>query len=391
MLQPEAEGSAVRIRRSSHYRVDACPSRVARQVCGYSRFWTVKNGTSEPAKGLQVISVAAFLDGERFYCPIIRELFHVEQFGKGEVIMKKFIAAAAAAFITCSAMSITAFAEETSADVFVTISDKDGKIAVAQESVAVTDADSDGKLTINDAFVCAHDKFFDGGAEAGYKAVEGQYGLSIDKLWGTENGGSYGYYLNNTMSMGLTDPVKAGDYLNAFVYPDPNAWNTTYYSWFDKNTAEAEQGDELELTLKRASFDENYQLMPVAVEGAAITIDGEATDVKTDAEGKAKVKLDKAGKLTVSATLDGDSILIPPVLIADVKGEETTTTTTETTTTTTTTTTTATTTASTSTAKSTTAAGTTSPKTGDTGAAVSLVLLGTGVFAAFSLRKKHEN
>ena len=177
-----------------------------------------------------------------FYCPIIRELFHVEQFGKGEVIMKKFIAAAAAAFITCSAMSITAFAEETSADVFVTISDKDGKIAVAQESVAVTDADSDGKLTINDALVCAHDKFFDGGSEAGYKAVEGQYGLSIDKLWGTENGGSYGYYLNNTMSMGLTDPVKAGDYLNAFVYPDPNAWNTTYYSWFDKNTAEAEQG-----------------------------------------------------------------------------------------------------------------------------------------------------
>ena len=305
--------------------------------------------------------------------------------------MKKFIAAAAAAFITCSAMSLTALADDASADVFVTISDKDGKLAVTQESVAVTDVDSDGKLTINDALVCAHDKFYEGGAEAGYKSSEGQYGLGLDKLWGTENGGSFGYYVNNNMAMGLADEIKSGDYINAYVYPDPNAWNTTYYSWFDKNTAEAEQGAELELVLNRASFDENFALVPVAVEGATITIDGEATEVKTDAEGKATVKLDKAGKLTVSATLDGDSVLIPPVLVADVKGEETTTTTTETTTSTTTTTTTTTSTSSTSTAKSTTGAATSSPQTGDTGAAVSLVLLGTGVFAAFSLRKKHEN
>ena len=306
--------------------------------------------------------------------------------------MKKFIAAAAAAFITCSAMSLTAFADDASADIFVTIADKDGKLAVAQEAVTVTDADNDGKLTINDALVIAHDKFYEGGSEAGYASSEGQYGLGLDKLWGTENGGSYGYYVNNAAAMGLTDEIKSGDCLNAFVYPDPNAWSTTYYSWFDKNTVETEQGTEVEVVLKRASFDENFQMVPVAVEGAALTVDGENTDVKTDAEGKAKIKLDKAGKNIISAASPEGMTLIAPVLIADVKGEETTTTTeAETTTTTTTTTTTATTTASTSTAKSTTASGSASPKTGDTGAAVSLVLLGTGVFAAFSLRKKHEN
>ena len=119
--------------------------------------------------------------------------------------MKKFITAAAAALITCSAMSVTAFAEEAaSADVFVTIAGADGKLAVSQESVTVTDADGDGKLTIDEALTAAHEKFYEGGAEAGYKSSVGQYGLGLDKLWGTENGGSYGYYLNNTMSMGLT-------------------------------------------------------------------------------------------------------------------------------------------------------------------------------------------
>lgn len=189
--------------------------------------------------------------------------------------------------------------------------------------------------------------------------------------------------------MGLADEVKSGDYINAFVYPDPSAWATTYYGWFDKNTAEADEGGEIEVTLMRASFDENYQMVPVAVEGAAITVNGSATEVKTDAEGKAKIKLDNAGKNIISAASPEGMTLISPVLVADVKAAETTTTT-EAATTTTTTTTTATTTASTTTTKSGTTASQ-SPKTGDTGAAVSLVLLGTGVFAAFSLRKKHEN
>ena len=302
--------------------------------------------------------------------------------------MKKLIVAAVAAIITCSAMSITAFADEESAKVFITVVDGEGKFAVAQEAVSVTDIDKDGKLTVNDALVIVHDKFFEGGSDAGYKTIETQYGQSIDKLWGIENGGSYGYYVNNASAMGLSDPVKEGDYLNAFVYPDPNAWATTYYSWFDKNTAEADEGTEIEVTLKRARFDENYQMVPVAVEGATITVNGTASDVKTDADGKAKIKLDNAGKNIISATADGGMTLIAPVLVADVKAAETTTTTTEVTTTTTTTTTT---TATTSTSKSTTAAASSSPKTGDTGAAVSLVLLGTGVFAAFSLRKKHEN
>ena len=271
--------------------------------------------------------------------------------------MKKIIAAAAAALITCSAMGVTAFAEDASADILVTVTDADSKHPVAMEAVTVTDIDNDGKLTVNDALVITHDKFYEGGSEAGYKTVESQYGQSIDKLWGVENNGSYGYYINNNSAMGLTDELKSGDTLSAFIYPDANAWATTFYSWFDKNTTEANEGDEIEVTLMRASFDENYQMVPVAVEGAAITVDGEATDVKTDAEGKAKIKLDKAGKNVISAGSIEGMTLIAPVLIADVKAAETTTTTTEeTTTTTTTATTTTTTTASTTASKAATTA-----------------------------------
>lgn len=49
-----------------------------------------------------------------------------------------------------------------------------------------------------------------------------------NKLWGTENGGSYGYYVNNVSTWSLTDPVDEGDYVNAFVYTDLTTWFDTY-------------------------------------------------------------------------------------------------------------------------------------------------------------------
>lgn len=301
--------------------------------------------------------------------------------------MKKFITAAAAALITCSAMSVTAFADEASADVYVTLYDETGTLAVTQEAITVTDTDSDGALTINDALIITHDKFYEGGSEAGYKSTVGQYGLGLDKLWGVENGGSYGYYVNNNSAMSLTDTVNDGDYISAFIYPDPSAWATTYYSWFDKNTAEAEQGDEITVTLLRTSFDENFNVVPLPVEGSIISVNGTLTEIRTDADGKAVIKLDNAGKNIISASTVEGMTLITPVLVVDVNGAEPAATTTAPATTTTTTTSTATTTTS----KTTTTKSSTSPKTGDTGAAVAFVLLGTGVAAAFSLRKKNND
>ena len=96
-------------------------------------------------------------------------------------------------FILLGMCGITAFAAETpQAEVYVTIADGSGQLVLAQEAISVTDTDNDGVLTINDALYAAHEAKYDGGAAAGYASSVGQYGLAMDKLWGTENGGSYG-------------------------------------------------------------------------------------------------------------------------------------------------------------------------------------------------------
>ena len=331
--------------------------------------------------------------------------------------MKKLISFAAAAVISCSAVCMTAYAEDAAeTKVYVTISDgKSSTPVLIQKEVSVTDIDNDGKLTINDALYITHENNFSGGAAAGYASGESSYGvLMLNKLWGIENGGGYGFYLDNNFSMGLTDTIADGNYIYAFVYTDLQGWSDSY-SWFDKNTVDAKQGDELDLTLSHISFDASGSPVSQPVDGAVITIDGEATEFKTDAEGKVKVKLDKAGNSLISAKSDSMT-LVPPVLSAVVSAAEAETTTTaeqtttsETTTETTTSSDTTTTasdtttasnttsssgTSSTTTAKTTTTASKNSkndsPKTGDTGAGAAVFILGTAVCTAFALKKNNE-
>lgn len=231
--------------------------------------------------------------------------------------MKKLIASAAALLLSCSFMGVTAFAAETeaSADVNVTISDKDGNLALVQEKITVKDIDNDGKLTINDALYIAHEEKFEGGAAAGYGSSTGQYGLSLDKLWGTANGGSYGYYVNNTAAMGLADNVSDGDCINAFVYTDITTWSDKY-SFFDTDTAECNTGDELTLVLSYAGYDAAWNPVTYPVAGAVITVNGTATEYKTDAAGKVTVKIENEGQNLISAVSDS-MILVHPVCVVN--------------------------------------------------------------------------
>ena len=62
--------------------------------------------------------------------------------------MKKTLSIILALVMLLSLGAITASAAD-SADIWVTIADKDGNLAVAAEKVTVTDTDSDGALTIS--------------------------------------------------------------------------------------------------------------------------------------------------------------------------------------------------------------------------------------------------
>lgn len=218
--------------------------------------------------------------------------------------MKKFLSLLLIfLFVAASALAVE------STNVFVTITDDTGAMVLACQSVAVTDADEDGVLTINDALLCAHAANHEKGTEA-YQSVNTEYGLSLTRLWDVENGGSYGYYVNDASAWSLLDPVKEGDHVKAFVYTDLTAWSDTY-TFFNAPMLTVKAGETAELTLSAVGFDENYAPITLAVEGAAITVNGEAADLTTDAQGKVSLTLTETGVYTISATSTSMTMVAP--------------------------------------------------------------------------------
>ncbi len=233
-------------------------------------------------------------------------------------IRKRCLAVTMAAMLTLLCIpGVSAEADVTT--VYVTIADDSGTLALAREAATVTDTDADGVLSVADALYAAHEFAFDGGAAAGFACSMGEYGLKIDRLWGVENGGSYGYTVNHAGAANLADPVKDGDTVAAYVYTDLAAWSDVY-CYFDKDTAAAEKGGQVTLTLFANGYDENWSPVVVPVEGAAITLDGKTTDFVTGADGSVTVVFDKAGEVVVSAISDS-TVLVPPVCTATVEGD----------------------------------------------------------------------
>ncbi|MGN0607342.1 MAG: hypothetical protein ACI4JM_12545 [Oscillospiraceae bacterium] len=230
--------------------------------------------------------------------------------------MKKLTVVVAAIISAASLSSVSAFADENSVDVYVTVADANGSIVAAMENISVSDIDNDGAITVNDALYTLHEQKYDGGAEAGYASFESDYGLSLSKLWGTENGGSYGYCVNDAFSMSLSDTISDGDYINAFVYTDTSAWSDKY-CFFDVKSVEGTTADTFTLTLSANAYDENWNSIVVPVENAVITFDGNSTEYVTDSDGKVTITVDSSDIKVISAVSDSE-ILVPPVCLASV-------------------------------------------------------------------------
>ncbi len=226
--------------------------------------------------------------------------------------MKKLLSALLALLMLASC---AAFAEESPTVVYVSISDDTGALVLAYAPVTVTDADEDGVLSICDALAAAHAANHPDGAEA-FAAVTSEWGLSMAKLWGVENGGSYGYYLNDASAWSLVDPISAGDHVKAYAYTDLTAWSDSY-CFFAAPAVEAKVNTEVALTLSAAGYDENWAPITVAVAGAAITVNGEKTETVTDENGNAVLTFAQAGVYTVSAVSESQT-LVPPVCIVTV-------------------------------------------------------------------------
>ncbi len=231
--------------------------------------------------------------------------------------MKKLFSVMLAFLMIMGCTSITSFADDVSATVYVSISNK-GQLVAAQEKVTVSDIDGDNALTVNDALYAVHETVYSGGAKEGYSYyTHKDYGLSIGKLWG-DTSGNFGYYINNSSCWSLADPVKNGDYLNAFVYSDSKNYSDKY-CFFNNFTVTTDANSDIELTLSSAGYDASWNPVTIPVANAEITVDGKTTGVKTDVNGKATIQISGAGEHIISA-VSASETLVPPVCTAQING-----------------------------------------------------------------------
>lgn len=229
--------------------------------------------------------------------------------------MKKTISLLAALLLVLTVAVLPVMAEgEDAITVYVNLSNA-GELVMAHEAIAVTDVDGDGALTIQDVMILAHDAKFEGGAAEGFAAVDSDYGPMITKMWGVENGGAYGYYLNNNMAYSLLDPVADGDCLTAYVYTDTMTYSDIY-AYFEVSEAQGTAGEELTVTLYQVGWDTNYAPVGNPLSGVSITMDGEEVAV-TDENGNATFVPATEGTFVLSAASE-ELTLVPPVCILTV-------------------------------------------------------------------------
>ena len=145
--------------------------------------------------------------------------------------MKKILSLLLALVMISGICSLSVFADNADVNgisAYITMSvngkiveGKDGEL-VAEKPVLLTGGES---YTLDDLFKTAHDLYYDGGSEAGYSSYMGGWGLSVGKLWGDESG-NFSYQINGaeTFVSGLSQEIKDGDYIDAYVfensYPD---------------------------------------------------------------------------------------------------------------------------------------------------------------------------
>lgn len=219
---------------------------------------------------------------------------------------------------------------------YITISDG-GKIVESQNGdlVALAPIELIGQptYTLDDAFKNAHEQYNKDGQSA-YGTTDSQYGPMVSKFWGVENGGNYGYQINggDVFVMGPTQEVNDGDIIDAYIVVN-DFQNIEAYAKFDKFFVETKEGEEVVLTLSKATYDENFNMVFVPVNEAQIrleTVDptavmpGDGTaqaGLMTDENGKVTFVLNKAGEYYVigEQVKDLDGKTVPTITAAVAK------------------------------------------------------------------------
>ncbi|MBE7030444.1 MAG: S-layer homology domain-containing protein [Ruminococcaceae bacterium] len=218
---------------------------------------------------------------------------------------RRVVAAVLALIMVIGVIPAFALGTENAITVYFSMS-KYGELVKGKNGadVACAEVKLQGKesYTLDDAFMAAHEKYCPDGEEGYASSVSEQWGLSVDQLWG-DTSYNFGYQVNGGREsvMGPGHVVEDGDYIDACIYQNEYP-NSEAYSFFDVYRTQAYPAEEITLTLTYASgYDDDWNTIYLPCEGATITVNGEETDVITDAEGKAIITLDEVGKYIISA------------------------------------------------------------------------------------------
>lgn len=203
------------------------------------------------------------------------------------------------------------------ATAYITIVDSKGEFQTAYEPITFRDVNKDKVLSVYDILYTAHRSKHPDGVDA-FGAEETQYGLSLTKLWGEENNGSFGYFVNAEPAMDLAHKVENGDHVVAFCYTDTKQ-NSDRFCWFDINRAFVDDGKNVELTLSTYDMDENGDTVVVPVVGATLLFDGEKTAYKTDSNGYVEMPLSHPKKDHIISAVGDNELLVPPVVDIIIK------------------------------------------------------------------------
>ena len=219
--------------------------------------------------------------------------------------------------------TIFCLSNELSEDVLVSIANKGG-VELSYACVTASDRNDDGIIDIDEVLYAAHEKYYEGGADAGYATASSEYGAYISKLWGDESG-NFGYFVDDNMAMSLNDKVNEGQhvyaYVNANAYPNNDA-----YAYFEDSSADtaAYVSFTVKLTAQNG-YDENWSPKFEAYDKAQLRAYG--SDLKTEVNdftavslgnGEYKLSFTAAGEYYVVATAENNAI-IPAVCMVSVK------------------------------------------------------------------------
>lgn len=211
--------------------------------------------------------------------------------------MRKGAGIIIAALGMLQAMPLAAQAAEADCTVEVTVRTEETVLNRAE--VSVGDENGDGRLTVEDVLIAAHDKYYEGGAEAGYQRSCAD-APELSRIWGVR--GRYISFILDAEGSEKTGAPADGDRISVLL--QDAAEDIYRFRYGPLHQIPVGEHINLKLVRRRSASGRDEP-----VRDAVILIDGRRTAIRTDEKGFAAVSFRNPGVHTLSAKLDGNILL----------------------------------------------------------------------------------